>query len=180
MTVPMRAPMPLRFRSRSHSRIRARARAVVLLLILGVSPSSLVPREPEEYVVVVSPDVTVSNLSMDELRHIFLFEKRYWKAGQPIRFILSDGDLKPGSFLLENIYRRDYSSLRRLFLEKLYQEEIDSAPKVVASDEVAVRFVASGRGLLTLVSSDHLDDASVRILNIDGAEPGSSGYPLRR
>jgi hypothetical protein len=172
--------MLLPFKPRSRSRIRAAAGTVLLLLVLVVVCSVPVSGEPKEYVVAVSPDVAVSNLSMDELRHIFLFKKRYWKTAQPIRFILSDGDLKPDSFVLEKIYRMDYPAWRRLVLEKLYQEEIDSAPKVVASEELALRFVASGRGLLTLVSSDQLDDASVKSLTIDGEKPGSTEYPLRR
>ncbi len=41
----------------------------------------------------------------------------------------------------------DYSDFDGSSSRSLYQEEIDLAPKVVASDDVAVAFVASGRGL---------------------------------
>jgi len=144
---------------------------------------SLLAEEQEQYVVIASPDVAVSFLSRDELRRIFHFTKRFWKAGQPVTLLFSERSLEPGSFLLDEIYHLEYPQLRRLILTKLYQGEIDLAPKVVASERAILQFVASGHGLVALVERSWLDDGAaetVNVLSIDGKLPGSDGYPLQR
>jgi len=138
------------------------------------------PAEPE-YAIVASPDVAVSDLSLDELRRLFRFRRKFWKPSSPVTILLSEDNMQPGSFVLERIYQLpDLASLRRLILEKLYQGQINLAPKIVGSDELAVRFVAAGRGLLAVVRADALNGAGVKILTLDGKLPGSPGYAGRR
>jgi len=134
------------------------------------------PAEPE-FAIVASPDVTVADLSLDELRRLFGFSRKYWTASSPVTILLSEESMEPGSFVLEKVYQLpDKASLRRLILEKLYQGQIDLAPKIVGSDELAIRFVAAGRGLLAVVRADAVDGAGVKILALDGKLPGSPGY----
>jgi hypothetical protein len=153
------------------------ARVGVLLYALALPA---VPVPPEDWVVVVSADVPVTNLSLDHLRRLFLFRERYWKPGLPVTVVLSGDDLDAGSFVLQKIYRMDYTGLRRLIFERLYQQEIDLPPKVVASDGIAVEIVASGRGLVSIVRAASLPGGNLRILSVDGVQPGGEGYALRR
>jgi hypothetical protein len=130
--------------------------------------------------VIVSPDVDVQSLSLDQLRRLFTFREKYWGFGKPVRLILSESQLEPGSFLLDRIYRMDYGALRRLILENLYQGNIDLAPRVVASDAVAVEYVSAGRGLMALVRLGAVAGKQVRVVPIGGVTPGSDSYSLRR
>jgi hypothetical protein len=157
------------------------AAAMAMTAMLVVTPvGAEAPPLVEEYAIIVSPDVTVKSMSLERVRRLFLFRERYWKPGLQVKLIFSEDGVEPQSFLLERIYRMDYSSLRRLIVEKLYQEEIDLAPKVVASDEVAVAFVASGRGLIALVRASAARGSHAQIVPIDGNVPGAPGYALRR
>lgn len=134
-----------------------------------------------EYAVIASPDVSLSALSMDDLRRFFQFRRKFWKPGSPVMILLSESGMAPDSFLLAQVYQlHDKASLRRLILEKLYQGQIDLAPKIVASDELAIRFVAAGRGLLAVVRADQVGDSGVKVLALDGKLPGSPGYTGRR
>ena len=168
-------------RSPSPSRIAA-ALLLVAACSAGLLPVHPAPATPleEHFAVVVSSDVPVDSLTLDQLRHLFLFREKYWKHGRPVRIILPETQLEPGSFLLERIYRMDYAALRRLILEKVYQEQIDLAPRVVASDSVALDYVAAGRGLLSLVRFSATNGKVVRMVAIDGVAPGSPTYSLRR
>jgi len=134
----------------------------------------------EDYAIVVSPDVPVKGMDLERVRRLFLFRERYWKAGLPVRLLFSESSVEPHSFVLERIYRMDYSALRRLIVEKLYQEEIDLAPKVVATDELAIALVGSGRGLIALVRAGAAQGKNAKIVAIDDILPGASGYALRR
>lgn len=180
-------------RSRSPSEAPVRRTLAALLLAAGLLHAEEPAREPQNepaqeparapvtYAVVVSPDVPISDVTLVELRRLFLFRKRFWEAGRRVTILLSETALEEPSYLLEEVYRvDDLRSLRRLILEKLYQEEIDLAPKIVASDGVALSFVASGKGLVTLVRADAVGDAKVKTLSIDGLLPDAEGYPARR
>jgi hypothetical protein len=154
---------------------------VILVLALGAaSVPGTHAQGSQRYAVVVSPDVPVSNLSTKELHRLFVFSKRFWAPSRPVTVLYSDDSLAEGSFLTESIYDMNFPSIRRLILEKLYQGELDKAPKVVANDGLAVDFVASGRGLIALVRADAIGDAAVKVLRVDGHAIDAGDYPLRR
>lgn len=163
-----------RVRATLHAALAALA-AVAIALAMA-SPAAAV----EDYVIIVSPDVPAEAMGFERVRRLFLFREKYWKPGFPVKPIISESSLEPGSFLLERIYRMDYSGLRRLIVEKLYQEEIDLAPKIVASDEVAVAFVRSGRGLFALVRAAAVRGTDAKVVAVDGLVPGAPGYALRK
>ena len=176
MLLRCRLPSP----SRPSRPVRSLGLPLFLALVLWNSARLPCAGAEIEYAVIASPDVPVSNISLDELRRLFLFVKKYWKPGQPVTILISEGGLRPGSFVLRRIYQvKDEASLRRLILEKLYQWHIDLAPKIVASDQHAIAFVAAGRGLLAVVQADQVRGAGVKILSINGLSPGSPGYPGR-
>lgn len=154
----------------------------MLLVLVAMAHTSPATAEAggEDSAVVVSPDVPIEDMSMEELRRIFLFKQRYWKGGGRITILYSETSLEPDSFLLDEIYRSDYPSLKRLILEKLYQSEIELAPKVVASDQSVLRFVASGRGLIAVVAAESITGDGAKVLTVEGERPGAKDYPLRR
>lgn len=170
--------------SRPASPSRAGRAAIRRIARVGVAICTLawavVPAAAEEWVVVVSADVPATNVSLDHLRRMFLFRERYWKPGLPVTVILSGDDLDAGSFVLQKIYRMDYAALRRMIFERLYQQEIELPPKVVASDDIAVEIVASGRGLISIVRTTSLRGGDLHVLSVDGVHPGGEGYALRR
>jgi len=151
----------------------------VLLATADVAPATS-QSDVQSYAVVVSPDVSIDDVSVEQLRRIFQFKQRYWKGGRRITVLYSESSLEPGSFLLDEIYRLDYPSLKRFILEKLYQGELDLAPKVVASDRSVLRFVASGHGLVAIVASDTINGNGAKVLTVDGRRPETDDYPLRR
>jgi len=152
----------------------------VALAVLAVAPVTR-SASAETYVVVVSPDVSMTDLSFEDLRRIFLFRQRFWKPNQPITLLYSEFNFQAGSFMLQSVYAMSRQDLKTLILRRLYSGDIDLAPKIVSSDETAVAFVGNGYGIVALVRADAVSaDARARVLTIDGAAPGSAGYPLRR
>jgi hypothetical protein len=169
--------MASQFKLRTRSRLAVWT-ALVLTTLVVAMPG--LRAEGEAYAVIVSRDVPVSNIEFDELRRIFRFKQHFWRTGQRATLLYSEENLDPGSFLLDRVYAAEYGSVRRLILEKLYSGEIDLAPKVVATDETAVAFVASGSGLIAVVRADAVGAESVKVLTVGGSALGSADYPLRR
>lgn len=174
---------PCKSRTRSDGRCRDVSRrtfvGLTLLAVMAVLAPGARGQDADVYAVVASSDVPTDDLTLDELRRIYTFSRRYWASGLPVTILFTEDGLHDDSVLTRVIYRTDFPSIRRMILEKLYRSELDLAPKVVANDRSAVDFVASGRGLISLVHRGAIGDAEVKVLKIDGLFPGDDGYALK-
>lgn len=137
------------------------------------------PSGSSDYAVIASPDVPIDQLTPSDVRRIFMLDRGYWKSGQPIVVLLPPTGSRTRRFLTGHVCGTDDSRLKRTYLEKMYRGEIDLAPKVVDSDQDAISFVSSSRGLVALVPATMVGSAKVRVLSIDGKRPGTSSYPFR-
>ena len=90
-------------------------------------------------------DVPVSELTLEELRRVFLFKRLFWKPGKPVRLILPATGQPARTFLLDQVCQRSEGDLRRLILESMYRGETDQAPKVASSEAETLTAVASLR-----------------------------------
>jgi hypothetical protein len=136
------------------------------------------PGQGGSYAVVVGPDVPIAELSMEELRRVFLFKRLFWKPGKPVRLILPATGQPARAFLLDQVCQRSEGDLRRLILESMYRGETDQAPKVAASEAETLTAVASLAGAIALVPSESSLPTGVKALRIDGKLAGEPGYPL--
>lgn len=150
--------------------------ALSLLTALIAPPSA----RAEELAVVLSSDVESDDLSLFELRDVFAFQKRYWPSGAPIAILYTSEELESGSLFLEVVYQRTPVGLRRMILESLNRGEIDYAPRVVATDALALKFVSAGDNMIAVVRSPANIPPGTKVVRIDGKIPGEPGYPLRR
>lgn len=130
------------------------------------------------YSLIASPDVKLGDLTLGEARRLMLGERRFWSDGLPVTTLVPGSGNPARRFLLERLFRMSESAYRRHTLGQLYRGELDYAPKVVASDDEAIAFVAAGRGVAALVASFGVLPDSVRVLRVDGRRPGETGYPL--
>lgn len=152
----------------------------MLFIVLGlwVPFSSVTPDDREVFVVVVNRDAPVSDLSFLEVRRLFKMERRFWKTGKRVDILLPGSRTRARNFLLEKICGMDESEYKQLILLKLYQGEIDLAPKTIGSDREILLYVSEVDVLAGLVPAEVAKDAPVKVLRVDGKLPGEGGYPL--
>ena len=160
-------------------RFSALAGAVSLIwLAVSAAGRAAGPPIPAEFAVIASSGVPVDDLTFDELRRVFLFRRSVWRPNQPVNVILPDSGLPARGFLLRHIYRMSDQDLRRFILERIFQAEIDFAPKAVGSDAEAMAFARAGRSIVAVVSAGATLLPDVKVLRIDGKLPREAGYPL--
>lgn len=134
------------------------------------------------FAVVANASVPVSDMSMDDLKNLFFFRKKFWSGGKRVVLLHPSSGLDARSYLLADIYRLNDAGLKRLILEKLFQGEIDTAPRVVNSYQDALTFLAATRGMIAIVRADAVPpgQTAVKVVRINGKLPGEAGYPLAR
>jgi ABC-type phosphate transport system substrate-binding protein len=133
--------------------------------------------EAADLAVVVSPDNPIDDIQWKDLVKIFKLEKQYWRGNQKVYLVLRESGSKEKSVVLERIYQTSDEGLKKMWLTKMYREEITSFPRVLDSNEAVIRFVNQVPTAISVIDASYRD-GRVKTLRINGALPGEEGYPL--
>jgi ABC-type phosphate transport system substrate-binding protein len=139
--------------------------------------SASVPRE-EDLAIIVNKSNPIDNLSVAELRRLFLAQQTQWSDRHRVTLVMLQPGQPERESVLRVIYRMTESSLDRYFLHAQYVGEIESMPKLLASAAGARKFIVNVPGAIGYVRFSEVD-GSVKVVRVNGHLPGESGYPLQ-
>lgn len=140
---------------------------------------SLPGRVPPErtLAIVVHPSNPVENLSMAELRRIFLGEEGHWPDGRRLTLVMMEVGEPERKAVLQQICRMDESDYRKAILHRLYTGELLVSPKTLSNPTHVRGFVFNVPGAIGYLRAADVDE-SVKVIRIDGHLPDDEGYPL--
>lgn len=150
----------------------------------GVRPAQFEPsvsrRIPsmEGLAIVVDRNNPASNLSMGELREIFLGDRHWWAHDRRIKPIGMEYGTAERETILKKVYKMDDRDLGRYFFFEIYRGAPVTPPTALQNAAQVRRFVASNPGAIGYLRASDVD-GSVKVLRINGLLPGDDGYPLR-
>ncbi len=128
--------------------------------------------------IVVHADTNVENLTLDQLRRIFLAEQQFWPDNSRITLLVRAPGAVERELVLDRIYRMNESLFRQYWIAKMFRAEVASGPKIVFSSNMALELVTAIPGSITFMNAADVDD-SAKVIRIDGMLPSEAGYPLR-
>jgi len=157
-------------------RAKTKLLAVLLVLIGGVAPA----QKPHEVdiAVVVNPDTPISNLSLADVRKVFLGDRQYWSTNVPVVLLIRAPVARERDVVLKIIYQMSESQFKQYWIAKIFRAESASAPKVVYSNDMANELVSAIAGAIAFIDAREVHSGT-KILRVDGKMPGDPGYPLR-
>ena len=163
--------------------IRYPAIIVVILMTAALvepTPQSRVQAAPSKQglAIIVNRENSIDNLSMTDLRSMFLGERSHWPNGRRITLVMMEPGQPERETLLRDVCRMSESDLRRRFLQGLLTGEVLVSPKTLSSPAGVRKFVFNVPGAIGYVRSEDVDD-SVKVVRIDGHLPGDAEYPLK-
>jgi ABC-type phosphate transport system substrate-binding protein len=159
--------------------VTAPAGALLLYVLAGgASSAQEAPRLSGALAIVVHRSNPVEELSLAELRSLFLGERQRWPNGRRITLVLQEPGQPEREAALQLIYHMSEEELSHHFLRAVYRGQALSAPKRLSSAERVVRFVFNVPGAIGCVPAEEADD-SVKVLRVEGRPPGEPDYPLR-
>jgi len=165
---------------RATVRIRLVWLAIALFLELPPHYAAQAARSKpgQSLAIVVNRANPVENLSLSELRKIFLVERSHWPNGRRIVVAMMDDGQPERQTVLRQIYRMNEDGYRDYFIKGMFREDIFVAPKTLASPIVMRKFVFNAPGAIGYLRSSEVD-ASVKVLRIDGHLPDDKDYSLQ-
>jgi hypothetical protein len=163
-------------------RTRASCRWILLfstVLLGGLHPlASGAAKAPVPIAVIVHPRVPADDLSLTELRRIFLGQQPVWSSELMVTLLMPPRGSLEREVLLRQIYQqRSESQYQQYWINRMFADGAPVAPKATGSREMSASLVREIPGAVALVPVDKIPKG-VKVLRIDGKRPGESGYPL--
>ena len=151
----------------------------VMVVFFRVESQRQLAQIPDaDVAVVVNPDTPVSNLSLVEVRKIFLGDRQYWSANTPVVLLMRAPVARERDVVLKVIYQMSESQFKQYWIAKIFRAESVSPPKVVYSSDMANDLVTALPGAIAFVDSRDVRSGT-KVVRVDGRLPGEAGYPLR-
>lgn len=155
-----------------------------LLLAATLCLSVLWPATPQtarsssDIALLVHPDTPADNLSLSEVRKVFLGERQYWSAKLPVELYLRSPDSHERGVILRVIYQMSEAQYRQYWIAKILRAEAVSPPRTISSNGAAMELVNAIPGAIVFMDARDVHTGP-KILRVDGHLPGEPGYPLR-
>lgn len=128
--------------------------------------------------VVVHPDTPVSDLSLADVRKVFLGDRQYWTSNLPVVLLIRAPVARERNVVLKIIYQMSETQFKQYWIAKIFRAESASTPKVVYSNDMANDLVTAVPGAIAFIDAREVRPGA-KVLRVDGHLPGEPGYPLR-
>jgi len=158
-------------------------RILVCLLALLTMPIGAASAQDEvvassSIAIVVHKDAEVDNLSLAELRSIFLAERQCWQDRQRIILLVRAPQSDERDFVLNKIYQMSEAQFRQYWIAKMFRAEVPRGPKIVFSTDMTLELVTAIPGSISFMRATDVSD-DVKLVRVDGKLPTETGYPLQ-
>lgn len=150
----------------------------IVLLGTGLFSGTSAGAERVPIAVIVHKQVPVNDLSLRELRRVFRGERHSWSEDLTITLLTPPQGSPERKVLLNEIYeQRSEVQYQQYWISKLFGDSPSISPKITRSSEMSASLVREIPGAIALVSAYKIP-SGVKVLRIDGKQPGQAGYPL--
>ncbi|HTM35692.1 MAG TPA: hypothetical protein VL156_02990 [Terriglobales bacterium] len=157
----------------------AKQKSVAVLLLAIICAVALAQKSTDvDIAVVVHPDTPITNLSMAEVRKVFLGDRQYWSTNVPVVLLIRAPVARERDVVLKRIYQMSDAQFKQYWIAKIFRAESASAPKVVYSNDMANELVSAIPGAIAFIDSREVRPG-VKIVRVEGKLPGEPGYQLR-
>jgi len=131
----------------------------------------------EPLVIVVNRSNPLDNLSLADLRKIFLGNRSHWANGRRITLVMREPGEAERRTVLRDVCGMSEDQLKNHFLHGLYTGEILVSPKILSTPTGVRKFIFNVPGAIGYLRASDVD-ASVKVVRIDEHLPEDRSYKL--
>ena len=164
-----------------HKQLTTHMVSIAMLAMIMCAPLRAIAEDDvtqSPIAIVVHKNTEVDNLSLDELRNIFLANQQFWPDRTRIILLVRAPKSDERDFVLNTIYQMDEAQFRQYWIAKMFRAEVPRGPKIVFSTDMMLELVVAVPGSISFIEAGEVTD-EVRVLRIDGKLPADAGYPLK-
>jgi ABC-type phosphate transport system substrate-binding protein len=132
----------------------------------------------EGLAIVVNRQNPTSNLSLAQLRTLFLGERKWWSKRHRVVLSAMQRGTPERASVLRIVYKMDERDLNNYFLYQVFKGEGPFAPVILRTPADVRKFVGTTPGAVGYLRASDVDD-SVKVVRVNGLLPDDDGYPMR-
>jgi phosphate transport system substrate-binding protein len=157
---------------------------LVAVLLLQARPYGAAGAKPattpggENLAIIVNQSNPIDDLSLKELRTVFLGERSHWPNGRRITLVMMDQGLVERNAVLRDVCHMSETEFGRHFLQGLFTGEVFVSPKTLSTPTGVRKFVFNVPGAIGYVRASDVDE-TVKVIRINGHRVDDPEYPLR-
>lgn len=150
----------------------------ILAFFLGTAPSAWAG---DAIVVIVNSANPVDNLSVGELKKLFLGDKSRWDTGKAVAPVMVGPGAPERAAFLKIVCGMSDADLSKYFMQAAFTGKSVTPPKDVSSAGAVKGAVAGSPGAIGFVKAGDLPsgDTTVKAVKIDGAAASDPSYKLK-
>jgi ABC-type phosphate transport system substrate-binding protein len=160
--------------------------AAIAILVMATATGLIVSVDPvqaagDPIVVIVNGSNPVNNLSMGELRKLFLSDRSHWDTGRPVSPVILTAGAPERTQFLKVVYNMNDADFDRYFLQAAFAGKFPMPPKEVGNAGDVRRIVGNSPGAIGFVRSSDFHGYSelvVKMVRIDGAAATDAAYKI--
>ncbi len=132
----------------------------------------------EPLAIVVNRSNTVNDVTLAELRKVFLGERGHWPNGRRITLVMREPSDPERKAILREVCQMSESQLKSHILHGLFTGEILVSPKILDTPAGVRKFIFNVPGAIGYLRLTDVD-ATVKVVRVEELLPGDDGYKLR-
>ena len=146
-----------------------------LLLLASLAPAA----EPKpEFAIVASPDVPVDNLSMTDLRKLFLGDRQFWSSNLRVSLLVRSPVARERAVVVWTICKMSEAQFGQHWIGKVMRADCTTSPRLFPSNQAAIDLVRNMPGAIAIVNAAQVPKG-MKILSVEGKLPSQPGYKLQ-
>jgi ABC-type phosphate transport system substrate-binding protein len=152
--------------------------ATILWLTVSADPAQAAG---DTIVVIVNPANPVGNLSVAELKKLFLSDRSRWDTGKAVAPVMVTAGAPERTSFLKIVCGMSDADFSKYFLNAAFAGKDATPPKEVGGAGSVKAFVAASPGGIGFLKASDLPagDTTVKAVKIEGAAAGDAGYKIK-
>ena len=130
-----------------------------------------------EFAVIASPDVSVSNLTIADLRKLFLGDRQFWTPKLRVSLLVRAPVARERIIVVWTICKMSEAQFGQYWIGKVMRAESTSSPQLFSSNQQALNLVSNTPGAIAIVNATQVPSGT-KVLAVEGKLPHEPGYRL--
>jgi ABC-type phosphate transport system substrate-binding protein len=151
--------------------------AVIGRMVFGVPPAQAAG---DPIVVIVNAANPVDNLSVSDLKKLFLSDRSKWDTGKSVAPVMVTAGAPERTAFLKVVCGMNDADFGKYFLQAAFTGKSATPPKEVSNAGAVKGVVAASPGAIGFVKADDLgNDSGIKAVKVDGMSASDPGYKIR-
>lgn len=153
-------------------------RLLIALWAVLLAASTTDAQAPTHFAVIANGDVPVDNLSLAEVRKIYLGDRQFWTGNLRVAPLVRAPVARERAMVVWTVCKMSEAQFSKHWLSKVMRAESTATLRQFTNNQAGIELVKVVPGSIAIVNAAQVPPGA-RVIKVDGHAPGDPNYPLQ-